>query len=99
MKAYFDNCKCLERLILIGKVRPFTHNYDLSNYAEEVEVGTLCWVNQKIEDNGDYENYTWVSNIEINDELYPINYCPICGKEIKYKVLSDEFVHRLTKKN
>ena len=88
MLVNYDNCKCMEMLLLINKVKPYTRNYDLSNYAREVEEGTLCFVSKKIEDNGYYDDINWIQNIEIKYELYPINNCPICGRQIKYKELT-----------
>ncbi len=99
MKVFYDSCKCLDKLIVLDKVRPFTHSFDTSNIFDDIEVGTLCLVNKTVEDNGQWEdNVGWISNIEVKDELYPINYCPICGRKIEYKELSEEAVYRLTKK-
>ena len=75
MKDTINNCKCLNELILIGKILPYTKEYDLSLYAnQDIEEGTLCFVNDIVEDIE-----------EVKKELYPIEYCPICGKQIEYK--------------
>ena len=97
MKMFYNNCECLEKLMYYGKVKPFTHNYDLSIMSDEPEVGTLCLVNNVVENIGHMENNKWVVKKEVKEELFPINYCPICGKEIMYKTLSDDMIHRLTK--
>ncbi len=85
MVAAEDLCKCMEDLIAKGKISqhvpPYTHLAD-GTIAED---GELCMVNHVAEDYGYYDEYQWVSNIVSYIELYPIKYCPICGKQIVYK--------------
>ena len=84
-----NNCDCLTKLKLIGKVVPYEpiiFDDTLSYYADEVEEGTLCIANNRCEDNGYYDqDGNYISNIEITKDLYPINYCPVCGKKIEYR--------------
>ena len=85
MKKAIDLCKCLEKMIIIGKVMPFSEKGFLSYYSDEVEEGTLCLAINQVSDNGYYEGYDYISNFEVETELFPINYCPVCGKQIKYE--------------
>ena len=86
MKESIDNCKCIERLMIIGKIEPYTSGTVLSNYApDDVELGTLCFAQDIVTDDGEWDDYGWVANITVSRELYPITYCPVCGKEIKYR--------------
>lgn len=84
MKVANELCHCLERLKEMNKVMqhvpPYTRLAD-GFYADE---GELCLVNDLVEDNGYYDGFEWISNIQTYKELYPISYCPFCGKEIKY---------------
>ena len=78
-----NNCECLERLLLIGQLKPYNEYSEASNYYnDDVEKGTLCLIQTKV-------TY-WATDVSMNDMnvedyLYPINYCPICGKKIEYK--------------
>ena len=90
MKESIENCKCIEKLMIIGKVEPYSGYTELSNYApEDVELGTLCFAQDVVRDDGEWDGYQWVANITINRELFPINYCPIYGKEIKYQKIKE----------
>lgn len=92
MKEPINNCKCMNELILIGKVLPYTKDYDLSLYSnQEVEEGSLCLVNDIIDD-------TYTNEIITKKELYSIDYCPICGKKIEYRKLND-FKLKMAKNN
>ncbi len=89
MKDAINNCKCINELMLIGNILPYKKGYNLSLYAnQDVEEGTLCLANDVVEDT--YFNI----NKEVIKELYPIEYCPICGKKIEYR---KEKVLRITK--
>lgn len=81
-----DNCNCLEKLMIIGRVRSFENKDVLSSYAKEVEEGQLCVVFNNISENGDFdEDGNYISFFNTSEELYPIEYCPMCGKRIKYE--------------
>ena len=84
MKVANNLCKCLEKLKDINKVMAHVPPYTKIADGFMAEEGELCIVNDVIEDNGYYDDYNWVSYIESYKELYPINFCPICGKEIEY---------------
>lgn len=85
MKIVSDTCLCIEKMKLVGKVAPFTKSGESYYFSKDIEEGTLCLVTNNVRDNGYYEKDTWISNIEVEKDYYPINYCPICGKEITYK--------------
>ena len=95
MKDIKNTCECLKKLMTLYKVLPYVSGIDTINYNyDEVEDGTLCLVSKDVVDNGEWdENFTWISDFEYNYELIPIEYCPICGKKIKYNK-----VKSLTKK-
>ena len=84
MKQVKCTCECLEKLIELGKVTYYCPPYNVLADNVEAEEGQLCLVTQVAEDNGCYDDYNWISNLHIYNELYPIEYCPICGKEIEY---------------
>ena len=85
MVSATDLCECMEELIERGKVMQHVPPYTQLSEGVIADDGELCMVNDVVEDLGYYDEYTWVSNINAYKELYPIKYCPICGKEIKYK--------------
>lgn len=82
-----EKCKCIEKLMNLGKIQYYCPPYNTINYNyEEVDEGTLCLVNNQVYDNGTYDdNFNWISYIDIVGDLIPIEYCPICGKKIEYK--------------
>lgn len=84
-------CDCLIRLELIGKIKRYNSLTDtLSNYSDETIDGEICLVSDVIVDNGDYdEEFNFISDIHINQELFKIEYCPICGKRIIYEHKDD----------
>ena len=86
MKEAIYDCNCLSKLSIIGDVGPYRKDSRLSYYAEQdVEEGTICLVSDVIEDHGWCEGFEWKPYLVVEKEYYPIKYCPICGKEIKYK--------------
>lgn len=79
-------CSCIDKMMIIGHVKEYEIGDNVSNYApcEPIE-GQLCLVSDSIVDNGGYnEEGMYETNYEVTKTLYPIDYCPICGKEIKY---------------
>lgn len=89
MKEANDLCSCLEKMRLNGRLVPYSKKLNFTVYnSSGLEEGTLCLINNIIRDNGYYEKYEWKSNFEMEIEAYPINYCPICGKEIEYKQMN-----------
>lgn len=78
------SCECMIKLSIIGKVKEYNSSADtLSNYAQEVEDGHMCLVFDSIIDTGDInQDGEWNTNIEVTKELYPIEYCPVCGKKV-----------------
>ena len=85
MKKAINTCECLEKLILIGRLAPYIKKEESYYFSKPIDEGTLCLVTNSARDNGYYDADRWISNIEIESDYYPINYCPICGKEIEYK--------------
>lgn len=81
-----EACECLNKLIIIGRIKEFDEEKDeLSNYSNSVENGQLCLVFDSIEDKGNFnEDGLWDTDFEVVRKLYPIEYCPICGKKISY---------------
>lgn len=79
-------CDCLQKLSLINKIKKY-ESVNLSNYiSREVEEGELCLVFDRLVDIGNYDdNFNWNSFFVNEEELYPIEYCPICGKKIEYR--------------
>lgn len=78
-----NNCYCLEKLQAFGQVQPFSEYSEVSDYyRDEVESGTLCLVQTKATY---WATDVTMNDISINDYLYPIEYCPVCGKKIEYK--------------
>ena len=85
MLEHKELCECMKNLMAIGHIKPYCPPYNyMAEGFEDVEEGQLCMANQIAEDLGHYNDYEWVSMIEMYDELYPINFCPICGKKIEY---------------
>ena len=84
MKEAIDLCRCLQKMLILRKVTPYDNSKE-SLFSDSVEEGTLCISNTTVSDNGYYEGINWIYNIEVEEELYPIYYCPICGKRIEYK--------------
>ena len=80
-----DLCECMEELIERRKVQRHVPPYSYLAEGTYALDGQLCMVNDVVEDLGYYDDYQWVPNIKAYRELYPIKFCPICGKEIKYK--------------
>ncbi len=78
-----NNCDCLERLLLIGQLQPFSKYSEISNYFNgDIEEGTLCLIQSKVTY---WATDVSMNDINIDDYLYPISYCPICGKKIEYE--------------
>ena len=87
-------CECMEELLYLGKVKQYCPPYNvMAEGFEDTEEGQLCLCTQIAEDIGYYRELEWISVINLYDELYPISYCPICGKKIEYKKIPE-----LTKK-
>lgn len=78
-------CDCIKGLKHIGLISKYFPPYNTLADNYTAEEGQLCIVNEVMEDYGYYDEYSWVSNIVCYKELYPINYCPVCGKKIEYK--------------
>lgn len=90
-------CNCMYKLLVIDFVREYREGFNLSNFADEVMEGQLCLVNDEIIDEGDFDqDGIYQTNFQVKKVLYPIEYCPCCGKKIEYKpVISDSHVLRL----
>lgn len=80
MKTSINECHCITKLQLLGYVLPF----DSTTSSEDIEDGTLCLVKKTITDETDYDQEQIFYNIVENYEYYPIERCPICGKNIDY---------------
>lgn len=82
-----EKCNCISKLMNLGIVQYYCPPYNvIDNNYEEVDEGTLCLVQNEMNDNGTWnDNYEWISSIELINNLIPIEYCPICGKKIEYK--------------
>ncbi|NLC47776.1 MAG: hypothetical protein GX758_00245 [Tenericutes bacterium] len=76
-------CSCMLKLLYLRKIKKYNSFVDrISNYSDIVEEGQLCLVSETIIDEGDIDfNGEWNSNFVVVEELYPIKYCPICGKK------------------
>ncbi len=78
-----NNCMCLEKLMIMGQIQPFgTYSEASTFYNEHIDEGTLCLVQSKATY---WATDVSMNDITIDDYLYPIEYCPICGKKIEYK--------------
>lgn len=79
-------CSCMSKLLVIDFVREYREGFILSNFADEVHEGQLCLVNDEIVDEGDFDqDGLYQTNFQVKKTLYPIEYCPCCGKKIEYK--------------
>ncbi len=84
-------CSCMSKLILIDFVREFREGFTLSNFADEVHEGQLCLVNDEVIDEGTYDqDGNYQTNFQVKKTLYPIEYCPCCGKRLEYKSIYDK---------
>lgn len=85
MKEATNTCECIAKLMLIERILPYNRKQESYYFSKNIEEGTLCIVSNNVRDNGYYDANNWISNIEIETDYYPINYCPICGQKIEYK--------------
>ena len=84
-------CGCMSKMMLIDLVREYREGFMLSNFASDVYEGQLCIVNDEIVDEGDYDqDGNYQTNFQVKKTLYPIKYCPCCGKRIEYKPIMDK---------
>ena len=83
-------CECIDKLINLGMIQHYCFPYNcISEEYEDVPEGTLCLVKTQYIDNGDWDdNFMWISDFQIYNELIPIEYCPICGKKIEYRKIN-----------
>lgn len=85
MLKYLPECNHIQKLMNSGVISEYMPPYNQLAYEyDKVEEGTICLSTNVYEDNGYYEGFDWVANVMCYKELYPIEFCPICGKEIKY---------------
>ncbi len=88
---YVNLCKCMTKFLIIDFVREYKEGFILSNFASDVTEGQLCLVNDEIVDEGDYDlDGNYQVNFQVKKTLYPIEYCPCCGKRIEYKLIIDK---------
>ena len=88
---YVNLCKCMTKFLIIDFVREYKEGFILSNFASDVTEGQLCLVNDEIVDEGDYDlDGNYQVNFQVKKTLYPIEYCPCCGKRIEYKPVMDK---------
>ena len=88
---YVNLCKCMTKFLIIDFVREYKEGFILSNFASDVTEGQLCLVNDEIVDEGDYAlDGKYQVNFQVKKTLYPIEYCPCCGKRIEYKPIIDK---------
>ena len=87
---YVNLCNCMTKFLIIDFVREYREGFILSNFASDVTEGQLCLVNDEIVDEGDYDlDGNYQVNFQVKKTLYPIEYCPCCGKRIEYKPIID----------
>ena len=94
-KIKFVNlCNCMAKLIIIDFVHEYKDGFILSNFASEVTEGQLCLVSDEIVDEGEFDqDGNYQTNFQVKKVLYPIEFCPCCGKRIEYKpVMNDSHV-------
>ena len=88
---YVNLCNCMTKFLIIDFVREYKEGFILSNFASDVTEGQLCLVNDEIVDEGDYDlDGNYQVNFQVKKTLYPIEYCPSCGKRIEYKPIIDK---------
>lgn len=88
---YVNLCNCMTKFLIIDFVREYKEGFALSNFASDVTEGQLCLVNDEIVDEGDYDlDGNYQVNFQVKKTLYPIEYCPCCGKRIEYKPIIDK---------
>lgn len=88
---YVNLCKCMTKFLIIDFVCEYKEGFILSNFASDVTEGQLCLVNDEIVDEGDYDlDGNYQVNFQVKKTLYPIEYCPCCGKRIEYKPIIDK---------
>lgn len=87
-------CNCMNELMDQGIIVPYCPPYNVLKDGYEAKEGTLCIAKQIVEDNGYYDDYNWVSNISVYNELIPVKYCPVCGKKVEY-LYSDTLTKKL----
>ncbi len=82
-----NNCYCLEKLQAFGQIQPFSECSEASNYYKDtIENGTLCLVQTKATY---WATDVSMNDISVDDYLYPIDFCPICGKKIEYQKIKN----------
>jgi len=84
----YKNCDCIDKLIKLGIVKPYNSKSDYLPLEYNAKEGQLCLINSVVEDYGYYDDYTWINDIKVYQELIPIDYCPVCGKKLEYKMIS-----------
>ena len=79
-------CECIQLLMRDGRVSEYCPPYNtLAPGFDDVPEGQVCLSNDVYEDNGCYDfNDDWEYDINHYVELYPIEYCPLCGKKLEY---------------
>ena len=94
MLKHEELCPCIISLMKDGKVSEYCPPYnEVAPQFNDVEEGQLCLAYDIVVDDGGYEDFMWLSDIRVYRELYPIEYCPVCGQKIEYK-----HINGLTKK-
>lgn len=84
-------CSCMSKLLLVDFIREYREGFMLSNFASDVHEGQLCLVNDEIVDEGGYDqDGVYQTDFKVKKTLYPIEYCPCCGKRIEYKPIMDK---------
>ena len=94
-KIKFVNlCNSMIKLIIVDFVHEYKDGFILSNFASEVIEGQLCLVSDEIVDEGEFDqDGNYQTNFQVKKVLYPIEFCPCCGKRIEYKpVMNDSHV-------
>ena len=72
----YNLCECLKELKDLGLVAQYSEKEHLPiTYDISPKEGELCLVSNQF-------NSSWH---EYDDFVYPISYCPICGKKLELK--------------
>lgn len=85
-------CQCILKMSINGQVEEYKNNYsnELSVYSDSVFYGQICMTSDIVRSEITYDDEDGMKeDFIINRVLFPIEYCPVCGKKIEYKVIKE----------
>lgn len=92
-----NHCDCILKMSITGQVDEYKDSYDneLSVYSDSVFYGQICIVNEIVRTEINYDDEDGIKeDFRIMRVLFPIEYCPICGKKLEYKIIKELKLNR-----